>query len=124
LYIFFLCTIQLTFGQTLKQNQVRTFDPPEIIVVPPFQLEKCNEDWPENLTTKWISYCGVGGGIDSDEGVDDGESEDGCFQYRLYTFTQTDDCDNIDTKTTRIGRLTGNNLESLNGEIYRLLNFL
>ena len=119
MYIFFLCAIQFTFSQTSTQSQLRTFDPPEIIVVPPFQLEKCNEDWPKNLITEWISYCGVGGEVESDEGVADGESEDGCYQYRLYTFTVIDACGNSDTETTRVSR----EYDMTNPEIVDLVDY-
>ncbi|WP_250436887.1 T9SS type A sorting domain-containing protein [Hanstruepera flava] len=78
---------------------------PEIVDVPDYQLANCNDDWPAFLTTDWTDNCSAGGqGIQSDGGVDDGESEDGCIQYRLYTFTITDDCGNDDTETTRVSR--------------------
>jgi gliding motility-associated-like protein len=77
---------------------------PEIEDIEDYQLENCNEEWPEFLTTNWTDNCAAGGEIDSDEGVADGESEDGCIQYRLYTFTITDHCDNTDTETTRVSR--------------------
>ncbi|NNL32200.1 MAG: T9SS type A sorting domain-containing protein, partial [Flavobacteriaceae bacterium] len=77
---------------------------PEIADVPDFQLDTCNEDWPTKLTTTWSDNCAAGGSIDSDAGVPDGESADGCIQYRLYTFTVTDDCGNSDTETTRVAR--------------------
>ncbi|NNK86963.1 MAG: gliding motility-associated C-terminal domain-containing protein, partial [Flavobacteriaceae bacterium] len=48
--------------------------------------------------------CSDDGEIESDAGVDDGDSEDGCLQYRLYTFTVTDDCGNSSTETTRVTR--------------------
>jgi len=57
------------------------------------------------LTTDWTDNCSEGGqGIQSDSGVDDGESDDGCIQYRLYTFNITDDCGNSDEETTRVSR--------------------
>ncbi|PTM09575.1 MAG: hypothetical protein DA407_05565, partial [Bacteroidetes bacterium] len=90
-------------SQTITQNQQRTFDPPEIIDLKDYKLD-CNVEWPDFLTTEWISYCGVGGLLNSDGGIVDGESEDGCIQYRLYTFTVTDSCGNSDKETTRVSR--------------------
>ena len=78
---------------------------PEIVDVPDYQLANCNDDWPAFITTDWTDNCSAGGvGIQSDGGVDDGVSADGCIQYRLYTFTITDDCGNSDTETTRVSR--------------------
>ncbi|NND26865.1 MAG: hypothetical protein HKO00_12655, partial [Flavobacteriaceae bacterium] len=77
---------------------------PEIADIPDYQLATCNEDWPTVLSSSWTDNCSTGGAIDSDGGVDDGESADGCIQYRLYTFTVTDDCGNSDTETTRVAR--------------------
>ncbi|TDQ22070.1 hypothetical protein DFQ07_3169 [Tenacibaculum caenipelagi] len=78
---------------------------PEIVDVPDYKLEGCNTPWPENLTTDWTDNCSAGGqGILSDGGVDQPDSEDGCTQYRLYTFTVTDDCGNSDTETTLVSR--------------------
>ncbi|MFD2892797.1 hypothetical protein ACFS5J_12320, partial [Flavobacterium chuncheonense] len=78
---------------------------PEIVDVSDYQLDNCNDDWPAFITTDWTDNCSAGGvGIQSDGGVDDGASADGCIQYRLYTFTITDDCGNSDTETTRVSR--------------------
>ncbi|MDE0536831.1 hypothetical protein OU788_11490, partial [Tenacibaculum sp. L6] len=78
---------------------------PEIVDVPDYKLEGCNTPWPENLTTDWTDNCAAGGqGIQSDGGVDQPDSADGCTQYRLYTFTITDDCGNSDTETTLVSR--------------------
>jgi hypothetical protein len=77
---------------------------PEIEDVPDYMLEACNAPWPNYLTSTWSDNCDEGGEIISDEGVDDGQSEDGCYQYRLYTFTVTDSCGNTDTETTRVAR--------------------
>ncbi|WP_299003448.1 hypothetical protein, partial [uncultured Tenacibaculum sp.] len=69
------------------------------------KLEGCNTPWPANLTTDWTDNCAAGGvGIQSDGGVDQPDSADGCTQYRLYTFTITDDCGNSDTETTLVSR--------------------
>uniref|UniRef100_UPI00261D26F5 T9SS type A sorting domain-containing protein n=3 Tax=Tenacibaculum TaxID=104267 RepID=UPI00261D26F5 len=55
--------------------------------------------------TDWTDNCAAGGvGIQSDGGVDQPDSADGCTQYRLYTFTITDDCGNSDTETTLVSR--------------------
>jgi gliding motility-associated-like protein len=62
----------------------------------------CNADWPEPLTTPWTDNCAVGGDIESDEGFADGEED--CIQFRLYTFTVTDNCGNTTTETTRVSR--------------------
>ncbi|MFK2821155.1 gliding motility-associated C-terminal domain-containing protein, partial [Flavobacteriaceae sp. LMIT009] len=78
--------------------------PPEIVVVEDYMLEGCNADWPEHLTTTWTDNCDEGGELTSDEGVDDGTSEDGCYQYRLYTFTATDECGNTTSSSTRLTR--------------------
>ncbi|MGM5469825.1 gliding motility-associated C-terminal domain-containing protein [Flavobacteriaceae bacterium LMO-SS05] len=77
---------------------------PELIDVADYMLEGCNAEWPEFLTTTWTGNCSNGGEIESDQGVDDGNSEDGCVQYRLYTFTITDRCGNSDTETTRVSK--------------------
>ena len=66
-----------------------------------YALPNCNDEWPDFLTTTWTDNCASGGSIDSDEGISDGTSEDGCIEYRLYTFTYTDDCENTATETTR-----------------------
>ncbi|MCK0180663.1 hypothetical protein MWU50_15315, partial [Flavobacteriaceae bacterium S0862] len=65
---------------------------PEIIDIADYSLPDCNSPWPEFLNTTWTDNCSDGGNLQSDFGVDDGESEDGCYQYRLYTFTITDYC--------------------------------
>jgi gliding motility-associated-like protein len=77
---------------------------PEISDIPDYILEGCNAPWPEFLTTNWMDNCSVGGSINSDAGVDDGTSDDGCTQYRLYTFTMTDSCGNSDIETTRVSK--------------------
>ncbi|SDB41258.1 Ig-like domain (group 2) [Flavobacteriaceae bacterium MAR_2010_188] len=91
--------------ETTRVSREYDMTDPEIDDVDDYQLANCNDDWPAFLTTDWSDNCSAGGlGIQSDGGVDDGQSEDGCIQYRLYTFTVTDDCGNDDTETTRVAR--------------------
>ena len=82
--------VQLTFSQ--------------IVDLPDFQLKSCNEKWPEFLETEWSDDCKGKGIVQSDSGVDDGESADGCIQYRLYTFEIEDKCGNLLKETTRVSR--------------------
>jgi hypothetical protein len=77
---------------------------PAIVDVPDYKLQGCSPNWPANLSTSWTDNCAAGGDINSDAGVPDGTSTDGCSEYRLYTFTITDDCGNDDTETTRVER--------------------
>ncbi len=77
---------------------------PMIVDVPNFSLVGCNTPWPTFLATIWTDNCATGGVLNSNGGVANGSSEDGCTQYRLYTFTVTDNCGNRDTETTRIAR--------------------
>ncbi|TVZ59802.1 putative secreted protein (Por secretion system target) [Flavobacteriaceae bacterium MAR_2010_105] len=77
---------------------------PEIADVPDYMLNGCEPAWPPFLTTSWTDNCDAGGNINSNAGVPDGTSQDGCIEYRLYTFTITDSCGNSDTETTRVGR--------------------
>lgn len=77
---------------------------PEITDIADYSLEGCNAEWPSFLTTTWTDNCAAGGSINSDAGVSDGTSVDGCIQYRLYTFNVTDDCGNSDTETVRVSR--------------------
>ncbi|MFD2892588.1 hypothetical protein ACFS5J_11255, partial [Flavobacterium chuncheonense] len=91
--------------ETTRVSREYDMTAPEIVDVPDYQLDNCNDDWPAFITTDWTDNCSAGGvGIQSDGGVDDGASADGCIQYRLYTFTITDDCGNSDTETTRVSR--------------------
>ena len=109
-YQYRLYTFNVNDGCGNKDSQTtrvaRYFDVtnPEIVDVPDYTLENCNDLWPEFLNTTWTDNCSDGGNLQSDFGVDDGESEDGCYQYRLYTFTITDYCGNTDTETTRVAR--------------------
>ncbi|MCK0180666.1 hypothetical protein MWU50_15330, partial [Flavobacteriaceae bacterium S0862] len=91
-------------SQTTRVARYYDMTIPEIVDVPDYTLENCNALWPEFLNTTWTDNCSDGGNLQSDFGVDDGESEDGCYQYRLYTFTITDYCGNTDTETTRVAR--------------------
>jgi len=91
--------------ETTRVSREYDMTDPEIVDVDDYQLAACNDPWPTLLTTDWTDNCSEGGtGIQSDGGVDDGESEDGCIQYRLYTFNITDDCGNSDEETTRVSR--------------------
>ncbi|NNK72828.1 MAG: hypothetical protein HKO94_06520, partial [Flavobacteriaceae bacterium] len=93
-------------SETETTRVAREYDmtDPEIVDFDDFQLEGCNADWPEFLTTSWSDNCSDGGELESDNGIEDGTSEDGCIQYRLYTFTISDSCGNTDTETTRVAR--------------------
>ena len=77
---------------------------PEITDIADFSLTQCNEPWPETLKSTWKDNCDGEGEIDSDNGIDLPPSEDGCTQYRLYTFTYTDTCGNTATETTTVAR--------------------
>ncbi|PTM07103.1 MAG: hypothetical protein DA407_10845 [Bacteroidetes bacterium] len=93
-----------TATETTRVSREYDMTNPEITDLEDYQLATCNDTWPEYLITTWTDNCATGGDIDSDEGVADGESADGCIQYRLYTFTVTDSCGNSDTETTRVSR--------------------
>ncbi len=58
------------------------------------------------MATTWTDNCGVNGltsgSLNSDAGVN--VIVDDCIQTRLYTFTATDDCGNIATKTVTVSR--------------------
>ena len=90
--------------KTMRVAREYDMTDPKIADLADYQLEGCNTGWPEFLITSWTDNCDAGGEIQSDNGVDDGTSEDGCIQFRLYTFTITDKCDNSDTETTRVSR--------------------
>ena len=70
-----------------------------------YRLEGCAAEWPGFLTTTWSDNCSTGGNIDSDAGVDNGSSADGSIEYREYTFTVKDGCDNRATETTLVSKL-------------------
>ncbi|MFT0156613.1 hypothetical protein VBY68_08285, partial [Tenacibaculum ascidiaceicola] len=60
-------------------------------------LEECNQAWPEVVSTTWTDNCGIGGEKSGSLNGVAGEvmaGEDGCTQYRDYTFNATDDCGN------------------------------
>ena len=90
------CTQTITVNDTID---------PEIVDVADYQLEGCASEWPEFLTTTWSDNCSTGGNIDSDAGVDKGSSTDGSIEYREYTFTVKDGCDNTATETTLVSKL-------------------
>ncbi|MBT8288233.1 MAG: gliding motility-associated C-terminal domain-containing protein, partial [Bacteroidia bacterium] len=90
---------------------------PEIIDLDDFTLDGCNLEWPEFLTTTYTDNCSDGGEINSDEGINDGTNDDGSIEYRLYTFTITDDCGNSDTEITRIGRILGSGGIEIGGTV-------
>ncbi|MFK2821319.1 hypothetical protein U0L90_14415, partial [Flavobacteriaceae sp. LMIT009] len=95
------------YGNTEYCSQeiiVNDTENPKIIAIKDFELSECNTPWPKYLTTTWTDNCDKGGEVTSDEGMDDGTSEDGCYQYRLYTFTATDECGNTATISTRLTR--------------------
>ncbi len=93
-----------TATETTRVSREYDMTDPEITDIEDYQLEGCDQEWPQFLTTEWADNCSSGGSINSDEGVVDGNSEDGCIQYRLYTFTITDNCGNSDTETTRVSK--------------------
>ena len=78
---------------------------PEIVDVVDYELAACAAEWPDFLTTTWSDNCSSGGSINSDAGVDKGSSTDGSIEYREYTFTVKDDCDNTATETTLVSKL-------------------
>ncbi|PHN96825.1 hypothetical protein CSC81_12380, partial [Tenacibaculum discolor] len=60
-------------------------------------LEECSQAWPEVVSTTWTDNCGIGGEKSGSLNGVAGEvmaGEDGCTQYRDYTFNATDDCGN------------------------------
>ncbi|MEY8860089.1 hypothetical protein, partial [Tenacibaculum singaporense] len=60
-------------------------------------LEECNQAWPEVVSTTWTDNCGIGGETSGNINGVAGEvmaGDDGCTQYRDYTFNITDDCGN------------------------------
>ncbi|NNK75530.1 MAG: hypothetical protein HKP42_05630, partial [Maribacter sp.] len=89
-WILFMMSAQFIYGQ--------------IVDIPDFELEGCNADWPKFLVTKWKDKCGGAGEINSDDGIFYGSSEDGCTEYRLYTFTLLDKCGNDSKETTVVSR--------------------
>ncbi len=76
---------------------------PVITDISDYTLEACNADWPAKLTTSWTDNCQAGGNIDSDGGVNI-ESQDPCYQLRVYTFKVKDECGNEDTETVTVKR--------------------
>ncbi|SHJ34223.1 hypothetical protein SAMN05444337_1776, partial [Flavobacterium haoranii] len=65
---------------------------PTIVDGPDINLQGCNPEWPNEVTTTWSDNCSQGGtlvGILSDEG-----NIDECTQYRDYVFNVSDDCGN------------------------------
>jgi len=114
-----LYTFTVTDGcgntDTATTRVARAYDmtDPNITGIPDYTLEGCNAEWPQYLTTSWTDNCSGGGSLDSDGGVDDGQSADGCIQYRLYTFTVTDGCGNADTKTTKVAKGNSADIEDL-----------
>ena len=92
------CTQIITVNDTID---------PEIVDVADYRLEGCAAEWPGFLTTTWSDNCSTGGNIDSDAGVDKGSSTDGSIEYREYTFTVKDGCDNTATETTLVSRING-----------------
>ncbi|MBT8269523.1 MAG: hypothetical protein KJN59_09905, partial [Bacteroidia bacterium] len=94
-----------TTTETTTVTRIYDEIPPEIIDLEDFQLEGCNAEWPEKLTTTWSDNCSEGGDIDSDSGGEVTTSEDGCNQSRVYTFTVSDDCENTTMETTTVTRI-------------------
>jgi hypothetical protein len=69
-----------------------------------YALEGCNPVWPSVVTTSWSDNCDMGGTINGVEG-DVLISQDGCTQYRDYTFNVTDSClNNALPQVTRVSR--------------------
>jgi gliding motility-associated-like protein len=93
-----------TSQETTLVTRVHSMTDPEIIDLADYQLEGCNAEWPAFLTTTWTDNCSAGGSVDSDGGVDQPDSPDGCMQHRLYTFTVTDNCGNSSQETTLVSR--------------------
>src|SRR6185436_11298135 len=83
----------------------RTFDQtvPQILDQADITLTGCNTDWP-TLTTTWTDNCSAGGNLTASMGAVQ-DSQDGCTQTRVYTFTVTDNCQNSDTETTTVTRV-------------------
>ncbi|MBR9757703.1 MAG: T9SS type A sorting domain-containing protein, partial [Algicola sp.] len=89
--------------ETVRVSRMYDETDPTIADIDDYMLPGCNTAWPDDLTTSWSDNCSDGGSIDSDGGVADGS--DGCIQYRLYTFSVTDDCGNSATETVRVSRM-------------------
>ncbi|TGD56995.1 HYR domain-containing protein [Flavobacterium humi] len=77
---------------------------PVIVDKPDYTLEGCNPDWPAVVSTTYTDNCDASGSIDGVAG-DVQTSQDGCTQYRDYTFNKTDSClNNAAPQVTRVSR--------------------
>src|SRR6185436_3788422 len=82
----------------------RTFDQtvPQILDQADITLTGCNGDWP-TLTTTWTDNCSAGGNVTGIPGEVQ-SSENGCLQWRDYSFHVEDACGNVDNETRRVTR--------------------
>ncbi|WP_300571152.1 HYR domain-containing protein, partial [Flavobacterium sp.] len=64
---------------------------PVIADKPDYSLSGCNAAWPEAVSTTYTDNCDAAGSINGIAGSVQ-TSEDGCTQYRDYTFNVTDSC--------------------------------
>ncbi|SHG97750.1 Por secretion system C-terminal sorting domain-containing protein [Flavobacterium fluvii] len=96
--------LNVALTQTTRVSRHYDETAPVIVDKPDVVLEGCNPAWPTVVTTTYSDNCDAGGSINGVAG-DVQTSQDGCTQYRDYTFNFTDSCLNVAlTQTTRVSR--------------------
>ncbi|WP_300568535.1 hypothetical protein, partial [Flavobacterium sp.] len=77
---------------------------PVIVDKPDYVLAGCNPAWPEVVSTTYTDNCDAAGSVNGIAGAVQ-TSQDGCTQYRDYTFNFTDSCSNAALQqVTRVSR--------------------
>jgi uncharacterized repeat protein (TIGR01451 family) len=81
----------------------RVYDVEAPVIMAPSDLyvEECNGNWPDTLSATWTDNCSAGGTI---YGVPGSITNNNCSQSRVYTFSVTDDCGNLQTAYTTVTR--------------------
>ncbi len=105
---------------TVKVTRYYDETAPEITPLDDVNITVCNQDWPAAPTTTWTDNCSGGGTITGVSGpIMNGD--DGCSQYRIYTFNVDDECGNaaeeVTVKVTRYYDETAPVLSETPGDI-------
>ncbi len=86
---------------TVKVTRYYDETAPEITPLDDVNITVCNQDWPAAPTTTWTDNCSGGGTITGVSGpIMNGD--DGCSQYRIYTFNVDDECGNAAEEVTEV----------------------